>query len=231
MHTAAERFAVFGTQHLLVLAVFLAGCAVLWVAGARLRARPGLQARVMLVSGVAILVLCAPFEVRDAIVGLRHPLTGLPLQLCDFGWLVAGLALVTGSRSLCALLYFWGLTLCIQGVVTPDLDDVFPELQFFGFWVRHIIPVWAAVYLVGARIGPTWRGFRFAVLVTLAWAVVVMCLNFVIGSNYGYLNGKPAVSSALDLLGPWPWYVVVEVVLVIGVWALMTWPWCRRRCA
>lgn len=229
MHTAARRFVVFGPQHLLVLTVFLAGCAVLLVLGARLRARPELQTRVMRVAGVVVLVLCGPFELDDVIVGVRHPLTGLPLQLCDLGWLVACVALLTGSRRLCALLYFWGLTLCIQGVITPDLDDVFPQLQFFGFWVRHIVPVWAAVHLVGARIGPTWRGFRFTVLVTTVWAVGVMGLNFVIGSNYGYLNGKPSVHSALDLLGPWPWYVLVEVVLVIGVWALMTWPWNRSR--
>jgi len=229
MPTDGQRFVVFGPQHLLVLAIFLAGCAALLVLGARLRARPELQTRVMRVAGIVILVLCGPFELDDVIVGVQHPLTGLPLQLCDFGWLVACLALLTGSRRMYALLYFWGLTLCIQGVVTPDLDDVFPQLQFFGFWVRHIAPVWAAVYVVGARIGPTWRGFRFTVLVTTVWAAAVMGLNFVIGSNYGYLNGKPSVDTALDLLGPWPWYVLVEVVLVIGVWALMTWPWNRSR--
>jgi uncharacterized membrane protein YwaF len=49
------------------------------------------------------------------------------------------------------------------------------------------------------------------------------------GTNYGYLNRKPAVGTVLDLVGPWPGYVVVEVVVVAGVWALMTWPWARVR--
>jgi len=59
--------------------------------------------------------------------------------------------------------------------------------------------------------------------------VTVMTFNAVTGTNYGYLNRKPAVGTVLDLFGPWPGYVVVEVAVVAGVWALMTWPWVRAR--
>ena len=30
-------------------------------------------------------------------------------------------------------------------------------------------------------------------------------------------------------LGPWPWYVAVEIALVAIVWALMTLPWQSRQ--
>jgi hypothetical integral membrane protein (TIGR02206 family) len=63
---------------------------------------------------------------------------------------------------------------------------------------------------------------------TAAWAVAVFGLNLKLGSNYGYLNEKPGAASVLDLLGPWPWYVVAEVAIIASVWALMTWPWVRR---
>jgi uncharacterized membrane protein YwaF len=33
----------------------------------------------------------------------------------------------------------------------------------------------------------------------------------------------------LDALGPWPVYVLAETTIVIIVWALMTWPWERKR--
>lgn len=220
---------MFGPQHWVVLLVFALGCVALVMAGARLRSRPAAQRRVLRSAGVVILVVCAPFEIEDVLIGVRHPLTGLPLQICDIAWLVAGIALLTRGPLMCSLVYFWGLTLCAQALVTPDLHDTFPQPQFFGFWLRHLAPIWAAVYLVAARTGPTWRGYRFTVGVTAAWAAAMMVLNAVIGSNYGYLNGKPRVHSLLDLLGPWPWYVVVEVVLVAGVWALMTWPWHRAH--
>jgi hypothetical integral membrane protein (TIGR02206 family) len=224
-----DRFIVFGPQHLLVLGLFGLGCVAAVLAGARLHARPRTEARAGRVAGVVVLVVCGPFEVLDWLHAVGHWRTALPVQICDFGWLVAGVALATRSRGWSALLYYWGLTLCVQGVLTPDLDHVFPQVQFFGYWVRHLAPPWAAVYLVRARHGPSWRDYRTAVAVAVTG--LAMVLNRILGSNYDYLNAKPATHSALDLLGPWPWYVLSEVVLVAAFWALITWPWNRRRAA
>jgi hypothetical integral membrane protein (TIGR02206 family) len=207
---AGGRLQVFGPQHLVILGIFALGCVAGVLLGRRLppRAEPAVRRTV----GLVILVACSPFEVAD----------------CDFAWLVAGVALLTGRARWSALLYYWGLTLSLQGVLTPDLADVFPDPQFFGYWVRHLAPVWAAVYLVGARVGPTWRGYRFVLALTTLWAATVMVLNARFGSNYGYLNAKPVTHSLLDFLGPWPWYVLVEAVLIVVGWALITWPWNRR---
>ena len=219
-----QRFEVFGPEHFVMLAVFAVGCAVAVVLG-RLEAPAATWPQ--RTAGVMILALCGPFEVAEWVHGIEQWRTDLPVQICDFAWLIAGVALLTRGARWSALLYFWGLTLSLQGVLTPDLDQVFPDPQFFGFWVRHLAPVWAAVYLIGAGAGPTWRGYRFAVAVTALWAGVVMTLNATFGSNYGFLNAKPVSHSLLDLLGPWPWYVVVEVGIVVSVWALITWPWNR----
>ena len=78
-----------------------------------------------------------------------------------------------------------------------------------------------------ARAGPTWRSYRFVLALTTLWAAAIIVLNAVLGSNYGYLNAKPVTHSLLDILGPWPWYVVVEAVLIVVGWALITWPWNR----
>jgi uncharacterized membrane protein YwaF len=64
--------------------------------------------------------------------------------------------------------------------------------------------------------------------------LVVLCLNAALGSNYGYVNGKPSEATVLDVLGPWPLYVVVEMAVVLVGWALITLPWTgvpRRRAA
>lgn len=66
-------------------------------------------------------------------------------------------------------------------------------------------------------------------IVTLAWFAVTFTFNTIAGTNYGYLNGKPPTASILDALGPWPFYLLVEVTIVVAVWALMTWPWVRIR--
>ena len=68
-----------------------------------------------------------------------------------------------------------------------------------------------------------------AVLVTVVWAAATFTFNSIAGTDYGFLNGKPATASLLDLLGPWPVYVLTAATLLLIVWALMTWPWERTR--
>jgi hypothetical integral membrane protein (TIGR02206 family) len=53
-------------------------------------------------------------------------------------------------------------------------------------------------------------------------------INRALGTNYGYLNGKPGGASLLDVLGDWPWYLLVALAVAAAVWALITWPWARR---
>ena len=138
-----------------------------------------------------------PFEVKGS----------LPLQICDFAWVAVAWALLTRHRTALALTYYWGLTLSLQAMVQPTLDDAFPDPNFFAFWGKHVLLVWGAVYAtLSLRQGPDWRGYRQAVAATFVWVAGVMCLNPLLGSNYGYFNGKPD-GTVLDYLGPWPWYV------------------------
>ena len=54
------------------------------------------------------------------------------------------------------------------------------------------------------------------------WAVSTYLFNEAADTNYGYLQRKPE-GSILDLFGPWPWYVVQEIAVVVTGWAAMTW--------
>lgn len=92
----------------------------------------------------------------------------------------------------------------------------------------HLLIIWAAVYLIwGLRVRPTWRTYATSVGITLVWMVSVFAFNLAVGTNYGFVNRKPSTASGLDLLPEWPWYVLIEIVVVASVWALMTWPWTR----
>ena len=223
------RFQAFSTEHLVLVAGFLAVAVALAVAGRTLRGRPS---EVRFRRGFALVIPCftVPMQVLQLLPSDYDLATSLPLQLCDFAWVAAVVALWTRHWAATALVYFWGLTLTVQGIVTPSLQQAFPDPRYVMFWGMHFLTVWAAVYLTfGLRVPITWRSYRFAVGATLLWAATVMAFNAAAGTNYGYLNRKPAVGTALDLLGPWPGYVVAEVAVVGAVWALMTWPWVRGR--
>ena len=81
----------------------------------------------------------------------------------------------------------------------------------------------------GYGMRPGWRSYRFAVITTLAWGAFTFIFNTIARTDYGFLNRKPVNASLLDFLGPWPFYVLAEVVIVGAVWALMTWPWELKR--
>lgn len=215
----------YGASHLVMLAVFVAGLVVV----VRLGRRDRRTGSVVVGRTLAVLLpaVTVPFQVYD--VATRFEIgVSLPLHLCDLAWPAASYALWTRRPWAVALTYYWGLVLTSQGIVTPSLGEAFPEVRFFAFWALHLLIVWAAVYLVwGHGLAPGWREYRLTLAVTLAWAAGAYAFNLAADTNYGYLVRKPSSGSALDLLGPWPVYVLAEIVIVAVIWALMTWPWNR----
>ena len=62
----------------------------------------------------------------------------------------------------------------------------------------------------------------------MVYAVVVGLIDWAVDGNYFYLRSKPP-GSLLDVLGPWPWYILGGA----GIAALMYWlldlPYRRNR--
>lgn len=226
MALAERDFTAYGPSHWVVLALFAVGAiGFVWLG----RAHPGpLPSRVLAVLVLGVQLSIQLYSMAPSRFQLDH---SLPLQLSDFAGYVTAYALWSHRRWAFTLTYYWGLTLSVQALVSPVLRGPdFPAVSFLGFWTVHLLVVWAAIYLTwGRRMRPDWRGYRMAVVVTVVWAASMLVFNAVVGSNYGFLNSKPTVDSLLDVLGPWPWYVVSELVLVVTVWAAMTAPWTHPR--
>jgi hypothetical integral membrane protein (TIGR02206 family) len=232
LNSAQREFTAYGPSHLVVLAIFAVGAVLLiWIG----RRQSESQAR--LFSRCFALLIVATFVVAFVYKLVRPDLdTSIPLQLCDIAELVAAYALWSQRHWAFVLGYYWGLVLNSQALITPDIGTPeegapdFPHHLFITFFMLHVLVVWSAIYLTwGRRNRPRWRDYRFAIIVTLGWAAFTFTFNAITGTNYGYLNRKPPTASVLDVLGPWPVYLLVEVAIVVIVWALMTWPWQRTR--
>ncbi|OBG20846.1 hypothetical protein A5765_22345 [Mycolicibacterium celeriflavum] len=223
----ARQFEPYGPSYWGALAVFVIGAVLLVWAG---RSQSDRHAEVLSRSlGAVTAVIYAAILVYNLI---PPTLAGsVPLQLTDLATVVAAYALWTQRHWAYALTYYWGLVLSVQALISPVLRGPdFPHYRFLAFYAIHLLVVWAAIYLTWGRgLRPDWRSLRFAIFVTLIWAAATMVFNAVAGTNYGFLNAKPSTASLLDVLGPWPVYVLVGATLVAAVWALMTWPWAARR--
>jgi hypothetical integral membrane protein (TIGR02206 family) len=229
---AQRQFVAYGPSHLVVLAIFVIGAALLvWIGRRQTEAQARFFGRAF-----AVLILAA-FIVALVYKLIRpHMDTSIPLQLCDVAELIAVYALWSQRHWAFALTYYWCLVLSSQALITPDVGTPeegapdFPHHLFLTFFTLHVLVVWAAIYLTwGRRMRPTWRDYRFAIIATLVWAVFTFTFNAITGTDYGYLNRKPPTASILDVLGPWPVYLLVEIAIVLIVWALITWPWERAR--
>lgn len=216
--------------HALVLAMIAVVAVVLVILGRRHRgtSTQWQLSRALAAVFAAILLFN---EVYWLFFGQSEIKYSLPLQLCDLAAIAAVWALWSHSPTAFALTYFWGLTLTSQALLTPELAGPgFPSLRFLAFFGLHSLAVWAAIYLTwGVGLRPDWHSYQVAVLATICWGVVMFAFNQVIATNYGFLDTKPQVASLLNVLGPWPWYLLVEVVLGAAVWALITWPWVRQQ--
>lgn len=227
---AADRFQAFSTEHLLLMTLCVVGCVGFVLLGRRLRhADATTEQRVRRGMALVILSFTIPLQTLQLLPGDFDMGTSLPLQICDLSWMLAAFCLWTRNSGACALLYFWATTLVTQAIVTPSLKEAFPDPRWWMFWGMHIATVWALCLVLGLGERPTWRGFRVAFAVTLGWVATMMVFNTITDTNYGYLNRKPAVSSPLDLLGPWPGYVAVEIAVIATAWVLLTLPWVLGR--
>jgi len=204
---------LFSPEHLAAIAATVLAAIALTIAGRR----AGDRAATALARGLAIVVLGA-FVLEQVVYigrGDWSARVNLPLQLSDAVTLVAIAALWRPRAGiLTELVWFWALSASLQGLLTPDLDDTFPDVLYFTYFATHGGVIVAACLLVaGRRLAPRpWAVWRvYGLTAAFASLAAIGCLAT--GGNYMFLRHKPASGSLLDALGPWPWYVVSAAVL------------------
>jgi hypothetical integral membrane protein (TIGR02206 family) len=128
--------------------------------------------------------------------------------------------LVTKNYRIYEFMYFMGIAGAIQALATPDLGIYgFPHFRFFQTFLSHGLIVTSAIYMTvveGQR--PTWKSMIRVAIWMNVYALVVFFINNAIGSNYLMINRKPDLPSLLDLLPPWPVYILyMELIGVISM--------------
>jgi len=226
MPAVAASFESFTAEHFALLTLFAVGAVALVLLGRAQREKRNPARVTCRVLAVGVFLAAVPNQVHVLLPSNFSADSSLPVELCDLAWMTAIWALLTGRPLPTALTYYWGLTLTVQGILTPSLGHVFPDPEYFVFWAKHLLVVWSALYLtLGLGRGPTWRDYRLTVAITVAWAVAVYGIDVALDANYGYLVGKPDSASLLDAFGPWPLYLLVSIGVLVAGWALITWPW------
>jgi hypothetical integral membrane protein (TIGR02206 family) len=142
----------------------------------------------------------------------------LPLHLCDITGIFTGILLINRSYLLYEISYFWAFGATSLALLTPELSNGFPHLDYFFYFFCHglaIVGIVFATFVFNHRPTPSsiWR----ASLATGVCAAIIAPVNGLLGTNFLYLCTKPRNATLFDFLGPWPWYILslAPVILLI----------------
>lgn len=168
--------------------------------------------------GISLIPLfCVLFRMyMEYDTGLFSVQGSLPLHLCRVIAFALPLIMLNENRKWLGVMYFWVLVGTANAIITPDEKTIFPHWSYIVYFSLHLGLVSTMLYAIFVyKFRLIWKDYFEAIRVTIGYAILVTLINILIGSNYFYTMGTPSSGSLLDKLGPWPWYILTGLVLLV----------------
>lgn len=155
--------------------------------------------------------------------------SSLPLELCSIASLLCGVMLLTKSRFLFEIFYFIGIGGAIMALVTPDLYFGFPQYRFIQFFLDHTLLIAAPLFLIWLYQYKITRASFWKACISINFiALSVFFINQLLDANYMFLKQKPTAASLLDILGPYPYYLLSLEGIAFIVFLILYIPFKKR---
>ena len=217
-------FELFGTGHIVSLAIMLAILAFLIGGWRDHDATTRRRARLVL-AGILLLGEVS-WHGWNLAYGTWNIHEHLPLHVCSISSWGTLYVLLTRSYRVYEIIFFIGIAGSSQTLLTPEAGIYgLPHFRAIQTLMAHGVIVVAMVYMTtieGFR--PTWSSVWKTMLLCNLYLLCVTGINVLIGSNYMYTLRKPTTSSLLDLMGPWPWYLLTGEIVALLLFVLLYLP-------
>ncbi len=208
LNYAGSSFDLYGTGHLIALGLVVLFCLSflyfknVWNEQHKKQFRYAV-AFILFINEIA-------WHIWAAYWGIWSIKTMLPLHMCSvIVWLTIYM-LITNNHAIYEVAYFLGIGGALQALLTPEAGIYgFPHFRAFNTFIAHGLLVIAPIYMTiieGFR--PTLQSFKRVFIWTNLYMIPVFFLNLAIDSNYLFIAHKPDFPTLLDLLAPWPWYIL-----------------------
>lgn len=145
------------------------------------------------------------------------------LHLCSMSIIFCTIILAKYNQSLFEIIYFWGLGGATQALLTPDISAYgFPHFRFFQVFLSHGLIIATVIYFIFVENKRIRKGSLKRVLITTnIYAAFVFIVNMIFKTNYLFIGYKPETPSLIDMLGPWPFYIIWLEALMLIVFSLL----------
>jgi hypothetical integral membrane protein (TIGR02206 family) len=200
------NFTLLGPAHLAILGAvpLVAALLTLW----QRKLAPGARSLRMGLACFIALDAAIYYTYQIAHGQLTFP-NHLPLELCDASLCLVIIALLTLNENVFDLAYYGALAGATMALLTPNLWEPFPSFSTIQFFVDHGLIVVGALYLAwSGQARPRPGSVLRAMLGVNVFAACVGIFDCFFNTDYMFLRAKPANASLLDILGPWPWYIL-----------------------
>lgn len=231
--TAGNTFELFGTSHLVVMALTVIVPVALALACGRGRRPKATRSICMALAAMLLINEIVIYAYSLTTYGVDHFLASkLPLHLCGVGLFLTAYMLLRPGQLLYEVAFFWGLAGTLNAIITPNITTGFPSYAFMQFFITHCGIVAGVLFATwGMRMRPRLRGGFYAWLLCNVLAMVAGLANWLGRSfhsaepgdwNYMFLCAKPegAAGESPFFAAGWPWYILVLELLALVMFAM-----------
>jgi len=154
----------------------------------------------------------------------------LPIQLCGISSLICCvLPFIKNKDKLFQFVYYTGVIGGIMAILTPQMNHFDGSLRYYlNYYVSHsliiVLPIFMFLHL-DLKL-PKFSWFKIWIHLNILMAII-MPINFLLDSNYMYVNAAPEVSNPL-VIGEWPYYLLIWEPLVMII-AYLIYAISRRK--
>lgn len=175
---------------------------------------------------VILIFITITGHTRNIINGYWNPVDNIPLHLCSISNFIACFILfvpkISKESKFFEFLYYAGIIGAFQAFFTPQINNFDgSNYEYIEWYLSHIGIMLLPIYMLknlGFRL-TKFSWLRVVVYLNIL-LIIIMPINYFIGSNYMYVNGKPEVNNPL-IIGEWPIYIFFwEIIIIIFTYTL-----------
>ena len=218
-------FVLFGPDHLAIIAFFvLLNLSFFWL---RKIKSEHFRFYLRLCLAVTLLLFEVAWQTWRISIGEWNIRENLPLHMCSLFLFINAIMVITRSKTLYELSYCLGIGSGLQAFLTPDPGP-------YGLWhfvavqtiFGHGLLVTLTIYMtVVEGFRPRWSSIPKTFLFGVSALLLSYVVNLLLGSNYIFTMHKPGSASLLDLLGPYPWYLLSMAGVGLVIMVVFVAPW------
>ena len=156
-------------------------------------------------------------NLKNILNGFWNIQYNLPLHLCSMSTVICCfLPFIKKQKKWFEFVYYTGILGGLMSLLTPQINQFDGQLsEYINYYSSHsliiLIPLYMYMYQGAQLTKLSWLRLFFYLNLLV---IIVMPINFIIGSNYMYLNELTRVANPL-IIGEWPYYILFSELYVV----------------